>query len=379
MLRSDGSKVVSGWVRSGWTWWIQELTEVKSAFSAFLMPGKSAVVFAFDGDQVSIFDAAHRGQIFKTNQLLSVFSIASLADPQSKNLVSKILSRRKRTHDVGLRIAKRDCFEMETTHPKASKAHLDRILALEICRTTPFELCDIYASFHVKDVKGDPNTVEALTILAKKEGIDEKRALMGELGAPPNFIEVWQGEIANALPIDLLSRRINVSNQLEPQRRIYIPTIAFSALLWLAALLADSRQQQALDQLDASIAIARQKASEIVNSTRSEATASTRQLALEEKKQQAVEFVDVWEDMARILPDTAWLTSVRRSNNRVQLVGFADSAAALIPMLSKSLVFHDASFSAPVTADPREKKERFEISVEIKSLQTIVTTTSGGQ
>jgi general secretion pathway protein L len=83
------------------------------------------------------------------------------------------------------------------------------------------------------------------------------------------------------------------------------------------------------------------------------------------------QFADLWEETARILPDSAYVTDFRLSETKpderaLDIVGFASSAVGLPALFNKSPLFADAGLTAPITPDPREKREGFSLQTKLE-------------
>ncbi len=71
----------------------------------------------------------------------------------------------------------------------------------------------------------------------------------------------------------------------------------------------------------------------------------------------------VWEELARVLPDSAYLTDLSVKGGEVSVSGYASQAAALVVALEQSPLFSKAEFTAPVIKTPGIEGERFQISL----------------
>jgi general secretion pathway protein L len=70
------------------------------------------------------------------------------------------------------------------------------------------------------------------------------------------------------------------------------------------------------------------------------------------------------QELTRIVPKGAYLTTFRVRSGRVELEGFAASASELVPLLEKSPLFDGAQFTSPVTK-VQNNEERFSLTTEI--------------
>jgi Tfp pilus assembly protein PilN len=70
-------------------------------------------------------------------------------------------------------------------------------------------------------------------------------------------------------------------------------------------------------------------------------------------------------DLTEAVPESAYLSTFRLRNDRVELEGFAKSASDLVPLLEKSRHFRNAQFTSPVTK-VQNNQERFSLTTEIE-------------
>ena len=74
---------------------------------------------------------------------------------------------------------------------------------------------------------------------------------------------------------------------------------------------------------------------------------------------------EIWEELSRALPDTAWLTDLVIDARKVRLSGYSAEASRLIATLEASKFFHAVEFTAPVVRVPGQDGERFSIGMEV--------------
>lgn len=69
--------------------------------------------------------------------------------------------------------------------------------------------------------------------------------------------------------------------------------------------------------------------------------------------------------LARALPKSAYLLSLSANGAKLQLTGFATSAHAVVAPLRASPAFTDVALAAASRRDPADRRERFELSVNV--------------
>jgi Tfp pilus assembly protein PilN len=90
---------------------------------------------------------------------------------------------------------------------------------------------------------------------------------------------------------------------------------------------------------------------------------------LKESKGDKHSILDILRELTETIPKTAWLNEFRLTDKGIQLIGYAESASELIPLLERSPLFEDVVFLSASTRDPRQKKERFHIGLKPVSLK----------
>ncbi|TCD16658.1 PilN domain-containing protein [Oricola cellulosilytica] len=74
---------------------------------------------------------------------------------------------------------------------------------------------------------------------------------------------------------------------------------------------------------------------------------------------------EVWEEVTRVLPDSAWLTDMTIAEDTVRLSGFSRAAPAIIAPLEGSGMFSNAEFTAPVVRVPGQAGQRFSLRMDV--------------
>jgi len=88
--------------------------------------------------------------------------------------------------------------------------------------------------------------------------------------------------------------------------------------------------------------------------------------ALRLRRAEGVRVIALWEEVTRLLPDTAWLTDVRVENEVLWIDGYARSASELVGIVARSPMFSGVALSAPVVREEARASERFQIRMKIE-------------
>jgi Tfp pilus assembly protein PilN len=79
--------------------------------------------------------------------------------------------------------------------------------------------------------------------------------------------------------------------------------------------------------------------------------------------------LEILKELTQTIPETAYLTEFRLTDKGIQLIGYAESASDLIPLLELSPLFEDVEVLSGYTRDPRKRKERFHFGLKPVSLK----------
>jgi general secretion pathway protein L len=73
----------------------------------------------------------------------------------------------------------------------------------------------------------------------------------------------------------------------------------------------------------------------------------------------------IWEELARVLPDSSYLTDLAVKDSNVSISGYSAAASSIIVALEGSDMFDQASFTAPVVKVPGNAGDRFAIDLKM--------------
>jgi Tfp pilus assembly protein PilN len=85
-----------------------------------------------------------------------------------------------------------------------------------------------------------------------------------------------------------------------------------------------------------------------------------------------VSMIEILQELTRLFPATAWIWNFKCNGKEIEISGFGDSAANLIPLLNNSPFFEKVEFLAPVTKERimtgagGKEQERFKIKAKLR-------------
>jgi general secretion pathway protein L len=261
---------------------------------------------------------------------------------------------------IAVRVPIASCLVRERVLPARALGNAEGVLRLELQQATPFALDDVYWNW----LATTPKTSDSVTVrqlVLKRSRIDPLLRALEQNGLPPIAIEI-EDDAGRLLPTNLLPGGRHLSTLEARLRKVLVASAAILALLAIvAAGMAIYRQQELLGELEAEQQRLTKKAADVRHrlAGAEAALAQARQVRLH--KSQSTTFVQIWEELTRLLPDTAWVTELRLDGGTLAIDGYAASASELIGVLAGSRFWKDVAFASPVTRDAQRSVERFQI------------------
>lgn len=295
------------------------------------------------------------------------------ADEIAASSLEEALVRRgvaRHAAKIGLEIDGAAFFVRRFDIPAVALNNLPKLLAADIERKTPFRLADVFYGHSTTKHPASPDKLRVSLWILRRDFIENAIADAGISLSDVFFIRpVGLKETVNEAPVIALERAAETSYR---ARNIALGLCAATALFGAIGVGGTLWRQSALnDELDAKIQEAAARAAR-VRQVVDRASSESRLLSvLRNARRNDPQFADLWEETARILPDGAFVTDFRLSEPKLNeraldLVGFADSAVGLPALFNKSPLFADAGLTAPITPDPREKREGFSLQTKLE-------------
>jgi general secretion pathway protein L len=260
------------------------------------------------------------------------------------------------------------CLIRHRKVPVVAVERIGDVLALEIERATPFRMEDVRHAWRlIGPAPFDDASLQVVHVIAKRCLIDPLMAEARSMGIPISAVDVVGAE-GDRMGFNLLSR-----GEAPPslaRRLSWAIGIAAALLVLVSAatvVVALQRQDQALAQLEVETNAARKEAQAVRKRIQDADSLSERIGALRLRRAEGVRVVTLWEEITRLLPDSAWLTNLRVENDTLWIDGYARSASELVGIIARSSTFSAVALSAPVVREETRASERFQIRMKIES------------
>jgi general secretion pathway protein L len=254
--------------------------------------------------------------------------------------------------------------------PVAALDRLPQMLNAEIERRTPFRRDEVLLGQHVA-VNGAKGKAKVRIALLRHNliapALEPSGLSLGDLAA----IRAATAPDGSAHP-----PTIAVNSAEGADRRFQQAVLAMLALAALLAAMALGatfwRQMSEAEELDARIADMSARAAHVRHVADSASKQSRLLSILQETRRKNAPLTELWEEISRLTPDGAYLTDFHLSESKagernVELAGFAQSAVGLPLLFNQSKYFTEATLTAPITSDPKEKRESFSLRLKTRA------------
>ena len=349
-------------------WWLDELrrlipSRVRQALSAD--PVAAQILLDDNGSDV-------RQVRIKGFSAVERVPLDGPCDPPSA--LAWLAKRRRRWGPlmcVDIAIPASRCLIRRRTVPRGAVERIRDVLALEIERSTPFKMEDIRQAWRLAGpALFDDAGLQVMHVIAKRRLVDPLLAEARGMGVAISAVDVIDAK-GDRMGFNLLSRREappSLAGRLS--WAIGIATALCVLVSAATTVVAVQRQDQALERLEIETNAARTEAQAVRKRIQDAETLSERVGALQLRRAEGVRVVTLWEEMTRVLPDTAWLTNLRIENGTLWIDGYARSASELVGLIARSPIFSGVALSAPVVREDARASERFQIRMKIESTGT---------
>ena len=244
--------------------------------------------------------------------------------------------------------------------PFAAKRRLDEVIKLDLIRSTPFSLGEIYTTRSEPIVDSCELTVEQWIV--KAATIDAVVDRLGAIGLTVKQVNL-DHPLAKVPFVDF-TRRLAPN-----QRRWQLTNIALFAgtllmllYVWLAPSLETSNRLVSIQTENADLlarAVTERQALEVLESEAGE------QRALQAFLLDRRRLMEALSDLTEAMPDSVWVSDLTFTPERLVLAGnTSGSAASVVLLLSEITVFADPRISGPVTRTATGE-ERFELTIDL--------------
>ncbi len=269
----------------------------------------------------------------------------------------------ERSVPVLLRLPATAVLRRDVTLPLAAEAGLDRVLAFEMDRLTPFSADELFFSSVVTGRDRAAGRLLVRLALLPRAPLRPVLSLLAAAGTEAQAIDVPAAPGEPSLRIPLAHEAPVSARRQRFQLRAAFG--ACTALLLLAVVLPFVLQQMALDTAERRIAALQTPVHAVQALQNRINSGSAGALLVRAERARLGDTLSVLAAITTVLPDDSYLTDLALRRGELTISGQSPSAARLIPAISAVPAFTAPAFTAPVTRIEGQGQELFSIKAGI--------------
>ena len=260
--------------------------------------------------------------------------------------------------DVILEVPTESVLRRQFRLPAQVKDNLERVIAYEIDRVTPFSGSEIYFDYRLLSGQGEEQLLIELAALKRDQVDSWIQGLAGAGRAARRLIwpGAWNG--ANLLPSN--AQREKRGDRLMLWT-LWILVVVFTAAVLVTPLL--QKRQIVLD-MNERLALVRAKANQAVELRERLDQAANSANYLVEKKRNALYLSELMRKLTELVPDHTWVNQLNVTKDKVDFRGDSKDATGMIEILAAEPAFRKISFKSPVVGIANTDRERFHIELK---------------
>jgi general secretion pathway protein L len=259
--------------------------------------------------------------------------------------------------------------------PLGVKENLSNVIGYELDRLTP--LSPESALYDYLIIGEDENRIRIMIAAMKTDKLQPYVKALEEKGIAVSRVELAMSDDLGRDPsgmesidtgrMNLLDRGVHKPEKTPAALTLVLLTVLIaSGLFWLVSPL--QMEQKRVEAIDQAISVRRNEVKKIEALKKDLEKVEKQRAVIDDFKAFRLPMLDLVMELTRILPDKAWLSRVRCTENTVEIDGYAASATDILPKLEASRYFRKVEFSSPTTRDIRLNADHFIIKMEIEGL-----------
>ena len=254
--------------------------------------------------------------------------------------------------------------------PGAARNNLREVLGFEMDRQTPFNVEDVYYDFQLLEHSRTDGQLLVDLVVAPRRTVDEWVRKIHQLGVRLTAVTVENpGEhdrFCAEPQVNLLPSQAPTKFATGSFKRLNMAlALGVGVLAMIALTLPIMQMHGAQARLQAAVSAAQAEARQ-VHGLREAFQAEVRHAEIiAGRKQEKPPVIELLAELARILPDDTWLSTVNMQAGKLNIHGESKIASQLIGLLESSPLLAAPAFVSSVIPNPATGYERFQISMTL--------------
>jgi general secretion pathway protein L len=364
LATGDLQRLTSGSRRAGrlfWHWWTSELKEaLPPRIQKYIRDADRTLRVTLRGQSIDI-------KVRGADGVLPLGEL-DLHDPAAgdRDAVKQALQALTPAPGaVAIELAAEHVFKRVLELPASTEERLVDVLQFEMDRFTPFTGKQVYFAHRVIGRDSDNKQITVQLVIARRSLVDRLLEVLGSCDLEVSAVTVPAGA-AGIGDWNLLPRQMRAGTGLRKRLLPLSLGAACVALLIAAMALPLIAQKNTMRAIESEIAELRPVA-QAVAQTRDEIAALVgEQGFFAAKRAELPTTIQLMDEIARIIPDDTWLVRLEVRGSKLRIQGESDGASSLLALLEASDLIENATFSSPVTKNPRTSNDRFALEASIR-------------
>jgi len=249
--------------------------------------------------------------------------------------------------------------------PANTEERLVDVLQFEMDRFTPFTGKQVYFTHRVIGRDTGNNQITVQLVITRRSLVDKLLEVLDTCGLEVSAVTVPAAPGSDDW--NLLPKDMRAGNGLRSRVLPLSLGAVCSALLIAAIVLPLVSQQITIRALEEEIGQLRPVAQEVAQTKDEIAALLDEQGFFATKRAELPTTIRLMDEITRVIPDNTWLVRLELRGSRLRLQGESEGASSLLALLEASDLIENATFSSPVTKNPRTSNDRFAIEAGIQS------------
>lgn len=347
-----------------WDWWVSGLRD--------LVPDTIKQRFYHERDRVFIQIQGRAGKFTHVNLQKSALVDTVHCPLQARHSSERAtaiawLQRvcRSQAQPV-LSLPETDFISKTIVLPAAAEENLREVISFEMDRQTPFKAEQVYFGYTVVDRDETEERLRVKLNIAPRDKVDSVLQYVKVWGIDPEAAVFTDSSDDYAAPKAEIPLSSNGGRARPLVKATSFLLVLITALLVMAAIMIPLHQKrQTITRLEQRIEQVRPDAVKAAQ-MRTEFDRITKGANyLVDRRGEMPLIAQALNELARIIPDNAWLSRLELADNQLTMQGEASVATILIEGLESSDRFASAKFTSTIRQNSRTGKEQFNLSTQI--------------
>ncbi|MFW7269012.1 PilN domain-containing protein [Gluconacetobacter sp. Hr-1-5] len=334
-------------------WWRQIRGLIPERIRQARLSSRPRLIAAWNGHALAL-SLERQGN----HTALGTLGQSEAGDAETQAACQSVLSGRSHPSETILHLPPGMVMQRELTLPAATEPDLDGVLAYEMDRLTPFSADAIFYSHAIVRRDAALNQLRVLLSLTLRAPVTPALRLLAPLGIQPNHLE----DATRSIRIPLKTTRSSWRSLKDPRimtatGATLLPAMVIALLFW--------RQSTEQAALSARIAALRPAAMEATMLRHQAEDRQAGETVIAATRRQWGDPMAVLAATTQMLPDNSFLTDLSLRQGQLIISGQSPEATGLIQVLSRTPVFRNPAFVAPVTRITGRNTSAFSIRVDV--------------